>query len=144
MKTAYVATAAGNWKMAQHVQGLLRSAGYEITYDWTKDVQDLNFDAPGAADASLDIETSRRKAKADSQGVFNADVFVLVCVPRMFGALIEFGSAVAWQSVVPERRVIVVDPQAVRPCIFWELPGVEQMNMVQFTQLVLLQGALRG
>lgn len=100
----------------------LRSAGHEVTHDWTRTDEFGPDGHPHAVEGDLAPGAAARYAMTDlSHGVRRADVCVFLAEDAgeggFCGSLIEFGYAMA--TAIP---VLVVAPW--RPSIFWHLPGV--------------------
>jgi hypothetical protein len=110
----------------QDVIELFEQAGYQISHDWTR--------AKGIQKPYLEyLESSRSAAEDMRDGVSLCEVFVLLCEGDIYGAMAEFGMAVA--APIPEffgqRRIYVVGPsQEIRQSIFFALPEVKVCGSV--------------
>lgn len=104
----------------QDVVGRFEKAGFTISYDWTR--------AKGIQKPYLDHAKRNAAAAEDMRnGVKVCEVFVLLCGGDIYGAMAEFGMALA--AVIPEafsqRRIYVVGlPEQMRQSIFFTLPDV--------------------
>jgi nucleoside 2-deoxyribosyltransferase len=89
----YVAGASIAWQEARAVMDRIRGHGHEITYDWTKNVEEYgcNVDDP---------ELRIKLVDADVKGVRKADMLVLLTQHQSIGKWIEFGVAVAMSKPV--------------------------------------------
>jgi nucleoside 2-deoxyribosyltransferase len=108
----YVAGATKEVERVRTVQGYVRTAGHEITFDWTAGIE-----AQTVSEAAMFDEHARTLAWRCLDGVTDADVIVL-CAPKFQptrGAWVEFGYAVA------QKRGIVVLGEAGRQSIFCRL-----------------------
>lgn len=79
---------------ARRIMALLCEAGYVITFDWTKDVEENR--AKGVFDVDLSRDERARYAREDRRGVQSAHVTVYVTPPagvRSEGAAWELGFA---------------------------------------------------
>lgn len=111
---------AENNTSIQEVIGRFQKAGFTISHDWTR--------AKGIQKPYLD-HTERNAAAAEDMrnGVKLCEVFVLLCGGDIYGAMAEFGMALA--AVIPEvfgqRRIYVVGlPEQMRQSILFTLPDV--------------------
>jgi hypothetical protein len=91
----YVATKADNYKDARYVMSLCESAGHEITYDWTKDVEELG---PGTLES--DPAKMHELALKDLKGVMEAGALIVIPKPGSWGHPIEMGMALAMATPV--------------------------------------------
>lgn len=118
----YVASKFSNKVEVKRVQDLLRSAGHEITYDWTNDDQ---IDVAGPCDSykiPVNLKVARDLARQDYLGVRAAHAVIFLPVEEGGrGCYTEMGFAIAWK--IP---VIVVGPYF--NSIFMYLPGVVRVN----------------
>ena len=108
----YVAGATKEVERVRTVQGYCRTAGHEITFDWTD-----GLEAQTVAEADMFDEHARTLAWRCLDGVNDADVVVL-CVPAWQptrGAWVELGYAVA------KKRGIVILGEASRVSVFTRL-----------------------
>lgn len=108
----YVAGATKEVERVRTVQGYCRTAGHEITFDWTD-----GLEAQTVAEVDMFDEHARTLAWRCLDGVLDADV-VVFCVPKFQptrGAWVEFGYAVA------KKRGIVILGEASRVSIFCRL-----------------------
>lgn len=110
----YVASATEQLVLVEHYVDRLRSAGFLITYEWTKDVREGGF----KPDVELSDVQRRYAARMDSHGVKMADM-VWVVTPATksqgCGMWIEMGMALALG-----KRIIVSGPLS-RRSVFAEL-----------------------
>jgi hypothetical protein len=112
----YVAGASKETDRAKHVIARCRELGLTITMDWTKGIEDAR--AKGyATDADCPPQVRLEAARADFNGVANADVFLLLVPAKRHGSLgawIELGIALALNAGTREAgyygvpRIIVV------------------------------------
>ena len=107
----YVAAKFEEAVRASRLMALLRIDGHRISYDWTVHTASTS-DAAIPAIAHLDIE-----------GVRTADAIVVLYHPRLKGALVEMGGALALGI-----RVVVVDADPADPCIFFRHPSIEHVE----------------
>ena len=70
----YVASATEQLVLVEHYVDRLRSAGFLITYEWTKDVREGGF----KPDVELSDVQRRYAARMDSHGVKMADMVWVV------------------------------------------------------------------
>jgi len=113
----YVASASEQLVMVETYVDRLRACGFEITYEWTKDVREGGF----KSDDLLSDQERRYSAKMDYHGVKTADL-VWVLTPSSksqgCGMWIEMGMALSLG-----KRVVVSGPLA-RRSIFAEMAEV--------------------
>lgn len=107
----YVAGKFEHKAAVRAIQASVQDRGHTITHDWTQ--EDLGSRTGLAAHSYL-----RECAKADVEGVINADVIILLNNPNGFGLMVELGVAIA--KNIP---VIVVAPE-LRDTPFFHLPLV--------------------
>jgi len=111
----YVAGATMEVERVRTVQGYVRTAGHEVTFDWTAGIE-----AATVPEADMYDEHARTLAWRCLDGVNDADV-VVFCAPKfqpprhVACAWVEFGYAVA------QKRGIVVLGEAGRQSIFCRL-----------------------
>jgi isopentenyldiphosphate isomerase len=85
----YIASKLENFEQVQDLSNLLKSFGWEHTYDWTKhgSVKESN------------VETLKRIGQQEFDGVNNADI-VIVLTPQGRGTHVELGMAIAMNKIV--------------------------------------------
>lgn len=110
--TIYLATKFNNQEAFHALRKKFEAKGYQITVDWTKE------DASKVSDAELPAYLDKC-ANQDLIGVGTADVFVLLAVPEMAGALVEFGFALR----TPGMPILILDHDKPnrQPVIFYRL-----------------------
>lgn len=104
----YVAGKFEETQAVRAIQAKVRAAGHEITHDWTGE------DPAGRQGEELALFL-KECAEKDLFGVMSADALVLLNHDRAFGAMTEFGLAVA--SQIP----VFVLKSEVRDNIFYNL-----------------------
>lgn len=72
----YIATQYENKKQAQMMMRRVRGAGHTITYDWTREPQQVG----SAPNGNQDTRYWQRCAQNDTQGVLTADLLVVLSV----------------------------------------------------------------
>lgn len=104
------------------IQGLVKSTGHEITYDWTQDVEQHGSGMPGSP------ELRQGCAMRDMGGVYRSSLLIAVGHPSpLSGTLWECGMAAAWN--IP---IWLVDWQlCTNHSIFEDLPHVRQLTVQQ-------------
>jgi len=105
MAKVYVAGSSKDIQRVQKAIAMLEAGGHEITHDWTQTV--------GRPPSEYEVIASD-----DLDGVYDAEVLLLINHQDGFGSMTEFGMALAWG-----RPVIVVDREA-RVNIFFNLSDV--------------------
>ncbi len=114
----YVATAWNNRESARIAMQQIQAAGHYVTHDWT-----------GMDGEQGPLESDEtyfdRCALCDRIGVETADALILLAHPEAYGAMVEFGMALA--AGVP---VYVVTHPQMRDCIFYHLVEVEKVSSV--------------
>jgi hypothetical protein len=101
----YVAGSSGEIDRVKRVMATLRSRGYEITHDWTGEVEAAR--AANYSDSTYPTDMRFACASADYCGVANADVVVLL-LPKTTtsrGMWVEFGIALGHE---PSPAIFVV------------------------------------
>lgn len=89
----YIASKLGNYGQVRKLSGILKSAGWVHTYDWTADwIQHSSTKA-------VDCKTLEAIALNEYNGVKEADV-VIVLTPEGRGTHTEFGMAIALNKKV--------------------------------------------
>lgn len=121
MTKVYVAASSKKWATARLMMNTFRMHGYEITYDWTVDVEKYG---PGSPDETPQ-EVMKNAAQNDLIGVVDAEVFVLLWTPEVYGAMVELGAALASNT----RRIIIVPESTFKPrfSVFFSLAPIETM-----------------
>lgn len=83
----FVTGKAGEEDIARKTMESLKSAGHEITFDWTT--------IPHLKPYEDNVETSREAAVLEAKGVMNADALVLLVHEKGVGMYVELGMAIA-------------------------------------------------
>ena len=85
----YIASKLENYEQVMSLAGLLKSSGWEHTYDWTVhgSIKETN------------IETLKLIGQKEYDGVKNADI-IIVLTPQGRGTHVELGMAIALNKVV--------------------------------------------
>lgn len=104
----YVAGKFEETDAVRNIQATLRQAGHTITHDWTGENPE-NRTGKELADFLKEC------ARKDLVGVINADVLVLLNHDRAFGAMTEFGIALA------NRIPVLILRSEIRDNIFYNL-----------------------
>jgi len=113
---AYVAGKTHDFERVREVQALVRRAGYEITHDWTVEVERNGPNIGGSPDERVSVEERKRYAELDRDGVIDANCVVVVTGhENLVGTLIEVGIAVS------TLKPVFVLGRFPRYSIFWEL-----------------------
>lgn len=122
----YCAGAAVEIERAKKVIAALRGAGHTCTHDWTVQVEEELRLYPGRKETELPDEICAKHARADLDGVRDADFYVLVAPNgRGRGSWVELGYALAmidFAARFAERPLVVyvIGPYA-RDSIFTRL-----------------------
>jgi hypothetical protein len=102
----YVASKFHNYVEARRIIDLFKTAGHEITCDWTRNEEfDLKTGEPLMYNDGAPIEVQRRVSHGDRIGILRCERFILLTQPEMKGGMVEFGMAI--MTGVP---IDVVDP----------------------------------
>jgi nucleoside 2-deoxyribosyltransferase len=120
IRQVYVAGSFYEKAAVREAQTALKDLGFKISHDWTGE------DATGKTGEALNTFL-QYSATDDFNGVMACDFVVLLNNEKCFGAMVEFGMALALGRVV-----YVVGPQ-LRDNIFYHLP--EQMGVRLFATL---------
>src|ERR1700742_3458060 len=96
MRRAYVASSTNNVDVVRDVQKMLEERGVEITFDWTKVVEEFGDQSDGPNPNQV---IRRESAYNDMRGVMECDAFILCEYPGMCGAYIEFGMAAMSEEI---------------------------------------------
>lgn len=112
----YVAGRTKNKDRVSRLMRLLETHGHTITFDWTGSEGTI---APSGTGFREMPERGRELAEREMQAVFDADVTVLCHGPDLLGAAVEIGL-----SLGEYKRVIILEDEHDRDCVFWYLPGV--------------------
>lgn len=115
----YVAGRTTDLKRVRQVQYLCKQAGWNITYDWTQNIDEQSVRAE--ADGT-DAHMLATYALNDVDGVRRADVVIVMCNPALIGTLIEVGMAIAWGK----RIWLCGDTD--RDSVFFYLPNFEKFT----------------
>ena len=85
----YIASSLKNFEQVRDLSCLLKSAGWEHTYDWTVDcpVKDM------------DLETLKSIGEKEYEGIKQSDI-VIILTPQGRGTHTEFGMAIALNKKV--------------------------------------------
>jgi hypothetical protein len=115
----YIAT---SWKardVAARVAAELEARGHTIARRWWED-------SPEAYECSE--EYRERCAVSDREGAVAANVFILLAHPEAYGAMVEFGLALApgWKRVIVVHAV-AAPPGPTKDCVFFHLPVVKEV-----------------
>lgn len=95
----YVAGWSAEHELASHFIERLRSAGHEITHDWTEDVRRARADGH-ETDRTLTPVQRATCATADLDAVVRCDMFWQLVSPRGIGQWVELGAALALDKQV--------------------------------------------
>ena len=114
----YVAAKFEEASRAHEVMAQLRAAGHIITHDWTGEA---------VGDRTGDVLESylRRCAEADINGVFEADLLLLLNHPAGKGIFVELGAA-----LVLSKPVIVVDRERAPNNIFFHMTECDHVRTI--------------
>lgn len=115
----YVATKFENQEIVRKAFELLRSAGHEITHDWTTEVVG---DRTGEY-RKIFLEECAIK---DCNGVADADVILVINYPGGCGMFTELGLGLAYGALI-----VVVDGDKPPYNIFYNLPEVTHANSLE-------------
>ena len=109
----YVASKFENQVPVKKLQSLLKNAGHTISYDWTSENPDWS---------------RRTMAEKDLDGVISADAIVLICYPKLSGAMVELGICIATR-----KHIVVVDSRRTgcNKCIFYDLPMIKHVRTIE-------------
>lgn len=122
LRAVYVAGSTSDVERINYVQGLVRGAGWGITFDWTGAEGEIRTDGSwdtvpdkGAEIASREIDACRR-----------ADLTILLFPPKGggLGCWIEMGATLAAGG-----EVWVVEPG--RDSVFWQHPKVRRFRSIE-------------
>jgi nucleoside 2-deoxyribosyltransferase len=132
----YTASRFQSYERTREFNDLLRAAGHEVTYDWTRTDEFGEDGHPRFVDGVGELTYAKRReyAMLDLQGVVVADLTIVFADDQLTGALIEMGAACALG-----RPVWVLSPW--KESIFWALPNVEIMSEVQCYERLGLRAA---
>jgi nucleoside 2-deoxyribosyltransferase len=106
----------------------LREQGHTITFDWTKQVEQVGPSHQN--ELAKDKTFLRECAKSDINGVRECDWFVAIGHPEACGTLIEMGVAIA-----EKKPIYVLDLDEFRYSIFFELDQISRVH----SEAILLQ-----
>ena len=115
----YIATQLANAPAQQKLANFLHSHGVELTFDWTKQDNQLT------TDRTFTEEELSQHSVNDLEGVRAADVLI-VLLPGAFGTYVELGGA-----IMSGKRVIVVGEQLWNnqyDCLFVHHPNVIRLS----------------
>lgn len=117
----YVAGRTNMILAVRRVQRIVQSAGHEITYDWT-----VNVEAEGGSAREKFIPRERQigYANSDRWGVLTSDLTIVVAGPQLTGTLIECGLALAFCGEI--QVILYGKPE--REAVFFELPEVKRIT----------------
>jgi len=120
----YVASSISNKAAVQHAFASLRSAGHEVTTDWT-----LTDDVP-EAEREAKRDYVRSVVKRDFEGILEADVFLLLSEPSEGRSMyVELGIAIAMYDVARRPLVFVVGPRTNHAAFYFH-PSVQRVNSI--------------
>jgi nucleoside 2-deoxyribosyltransferase len=113
----YVAGRTNNVAGVRLVQTMVRENGHTVTHDWTQIVEELGGGV-GDAHVQASRDEKREYARADREGVSQADLVIAVCSPQLCGTLIEIGMALikrkpVWLLGEPERETVFFELEEV-------------------------------
>lgn len=119
----YIASKFSDKERTREAHKLLKSAGHEITHDWTNNVQSLPF--------SSNPEYTSKCAFEDINGVLQADIFILLSSsePSM-GASAELGAAIAKNLANENSKIYVVGPHFDKNFCFYH-PVVHRVETIE-------------
>lgn len=125
----YVAGKTHDYMRVREVQRAVKRLGHYITYDWTRDVE------RHGPDNEISVPTNEDMiyyAMLDLKGVREAEALIVLGHPRLCGALIEMGIAVALGIPI---HMVEVEQYSV----FWHLPEFHHWPVYKqfMTQLAL-------
>ena len=120
MPRVYVAGKFGSTKPKDIIRSL-EDQGHFVTYDWTGEAIPKPF--LGDAQAPYSAAAAHRMVQA----VRKSDALLLLSDNRAFGAMVEFGAALAYG--IP---VLIVLPHDGRQSVFMAHPLVRVISMRQF------------
>ncbi len=113
----FVSGKVGDDDITKTVMEALKSAGHEITFDWTSIEHLRPYDKNAAA--------SREAAISETCGVKNADVLVIIAHDKGVGMYVEFGIAIG--SGIPVRVITKVESRT----MFFHHPLVRKINSIE-------------
>lgn len=116
MLRVYVAGRTNDIHRIRQIQYICRQVGWTITYDWTENVE------AQLARPEKDPELLAEYAANDIQGVWNADLVIVMCSPALLGTAIEMGAAI----ILGRRVWLVGEPE--RDSVFFYLPNFERIK----------------
>jgi len=120
----YIASYVGEKEQTQTAQRYLRSFGHEITVDWT-----ALPGVPGPERNDREDDTAEIAVR-DLNGVFEADVFVLIAgVPEGRAKYVELGAALASSARTGKPRVYVLG-QSPTHSVFFFHPSVKRVATI--------------
>lgn len=97
----------------------LEALGHKCTLRW--------WDMPNPKPYSENTHLSEQLASEMHEAVFQAESFILLWEPTLYGALIELGMAM--MTLRHREPIFIVGSE--RESIFFQLPGVEQVKTVE-------------
>lgn len=114
----YVAAKTHDFLRARALMEMLREEGHIITFDWTKNVEEVgpSHENEKAQDKKFLLQC----AENDAYGVKKASALIALGHPRVCGTLVEIGMALAY-------RIPVILVGEFPPSVFWELENVTQL-----------------
>jgi len=116
----YIASKFENQDAFRALKEELEQAGHKITHDWTREEVFAN-----SRTLKQDLAMF---ANLDFNGVTSCDALVLLAAPKMAGAFVELGIALALG-----KMILVVDgyKEGNPPCIFYNLPFIHHVRRDQ-------------
>lgn len=129
----YVAGKTDDWERVRQVQQMCERLGHNITYDWTKTVEEVGPDEGLTASEEFRCEC----AEYDRQGTRASDLLIMLCYPGLCGTLIECGMAIGLGIPV----LVLGEPE--RNSVFFSLRDVTQADTDAINDLGTLDALIK-
>ncbi len=108
----YIGSGMKNAKLVDDYSKALEAKGYQLTYNWVKNINN-----------DVDINDMAEYAKLEKQGIIDADI-VIIFLPAGRGAHIELGMALALNKKIFLCSSSKEDFTIENTVAFYELPNV--------------------
>ena len=134
MKTAYVAGRISRQDEVKEVLDFLKTLGFVITRDWTWTTEIKNeSDAQEYRKAAYTSRSQKyaKEAEDDIRASVTSDVFVILSDELGSAMYVEFGAAIAAQSLTGKPSHIYASGPHLDRMLHYQYPSVKWVNSVE-------------
>lgn len=119
----YVTGRSNNYQRVKEVFAKLKSAGHEITFEWTE--------LPMVKPYNEHAEEAASFAKQSVDGMINADAYIIFTHEDGNGVYCELGTALATNAIKGNPRILAIGKDAQWSAMFNYHPAIEWFDSLE-------------